>query len=177
MVTNLPSPQPPDYQVASSPIQDDTFQGRLAIIPPRRERIVSAIEKIYSVIKTFNKEPALKMEGSQEGENDNPMRTQQVAPQEQEQVQYLNQDLGHGSFRQNFEYRMETMGDQELSYMYTPVTDSHPFPNLVSMDRSSLRRRSRLMMNRNPEQQSTISIAPRATVYPRRSFSPDSGSY
>lgn len=53
LVTNLPSPQ-----------SEEDFQGetadcsippaaRLAIIPPRKERIVSAIEKIYSVIKTF----------------------------------------------------------------------------------------------------------------------------
>ncbi|KAI8430986.1 hypothetical protein MSG28_001079 [Choristoneura fumiferana] len=52
LVTNLPSPQPEEREMSLSP--DGTKPPvHLAIIPPRKERIVSAIEKIYSVIKTF----------------------------------------------------------------------------------------------------------------------------
>ncbi|XP_026727764.1 neuronal PAS domain-containing protein 2-like isoform X2 [Trichoplusia ni] len=57
LVTNLPSP-PPDGQdqdpfTAASPEKSMSPTHRLTIIPPNKERIVSAIEKIYSVIKTF----------------------------------------------------------------------------------------------------------------------------
>ncbi|KAL0902324.1 hypothetical protein ABMA27_000221 [Loxostege sticticalis] len=54
LVTNLPSPQPEEDFRGESPDRSlPGGAGRLAIIPPKKERIVSAIEKIYSVIKTF----------------------------------------------------------------------------------------------------------------------------
>lgn len=52
LVTNLPSPQPDENEMSLSP-DGSKPPVHLAIIPPRKERIVSAIEKIYSVIKTF----------------------------------------------------------------------------------------------------------------------------
>lgn len=55
LVTNLPSPQLDHSAISTSPDRQSP-PLRLAIIPPRKEKIVSAIEKIYSVIKTFPKE-------------------------------------------------------------------------------------------------------------------------
>ncbi|KAJ0183930.1 hypothetical protein K1T71_000353 [Dendrolimus kikuchii] len=62
LVTNLPSPHSDDSANASS---DPQSSLRLNIIPPRKEKIVSAIEKIYSVIKTLPKEG----EGKAKNEN------------------------------------------------------------------------------------------------------------
>lgn len=57
LVTNLPSPPPDGHDqdpfAAASPEKSMSPTHRLTIIPPNKERIVSAIEKIYSVIKTF----------------------------------------------------------------------------------------------------------------------------
>ncbi|XP_063837408.1 circadian locomoter output cycles protein kaput-like isoform X1 [Ostrinia nubilalis] len=56
LVTNLPSPQSEEDLRGESPDRSVPASARLAIIPPKKERIVSAIEKIYSVIKTFPSE-------------------------------------------------------------------------------------------------------------------------
>ncbi|XP_063632833.1 neuronal PAS domain-containing protein 2-like isoform X2 [Cydia splendana] len=53
LVTNLPSPQPDEKDHSLSPERDGPHV-HLAIIPPRKERIVMGIEKIYTVIKNFN---------------------------------------------------------------------------------------------------------------------------
>ncbi|XP_063373620.1 basic helix-loop-helix ARNT-like protein 1 [Cydia amplana] len=53
LVTNLPSPQPDEQDHSLSPERDGPHV-HLAIIPPRKERIVMGIEKIYTVIKNFN---------------------------------------------------------------------------------------------------------------------------
>lgn len=54
MVTNLHSPKPEN----NSPILDkgDSPTLSLAIIPPKKERIISAIDKIHNVIKIFTKD-------------------------------------------------------------------------------------------------------------------------
>lgn len=56
LVTNLPSPLS-----SPAPLLPDqpSTSVRLAIIPPKRERIVSAIEKIYTVIKQIPKQPSI----------------------------------------------------------------------------------------------------------------------
>ncbi|XP_063393388.1 neuronal PAS domain-containing protein 2-like isoform X2 [Cydia fagiglandana] len=53
LVTNLPSPQSDEKDHSLSPERDGPHV-HLAIIPPRKERIVMGIEKIYTVIKNFN---------------------------------------------------------------------------------------------------------------------------
>ncbi|CAG9782130.1 unnamed protein product [Diatraea saccharalis] len=55
LVTNLPSPQPSDEGCGASSNCLPSSE-HLAIIPPKKERIVSAIEKIYSVINHFPNE-------------------------------------------------------------------------------------------------------------------------
>nr|QOQ34740.2 methoprene-tolerant protein 2 [Agrotis ipsilon] len=61
LVTNLPSPSSQESEeepfTSSSPDRKSMSPHRLTIIPPNKERIVSAIEKIYSVIKTFHRDP------------------------------------------------------------------------------------------------------------------------
>lgn len=56
LVTNLPSPQP-SIRCSVSPDRSESPSAHLAIIPPRKERIVSAIEKIYNVITSFKTQP------------------------------------------------------------------------------------------------------------------------
>ncbi|CAH0703457.1 unnamed protein product [Spodoptera exigua] len=52
LVTNLPSPAPPESnQEPNSSPHKNKSPHHLTIIPPNKERIVSAIEKIYNVIK------------------------------------------------------------------------------------------------------------------------------
>ncbi|XP_035446674.2 neuronal PAS domain-containing protein 2 isoform X3 [Spodoptera frugiperda] len=52
LVTNLPSPAPSEStQEPNSSPQKNKSPHHLTIIPPNKERIVSAIEKIYNVIK------------------------------------------------------------------------------------------------------------------------------
>ncbi|XP_053624190.1 neuronal PAS domain-containing protein 2-like isoform X2 [Plodia interpunctella] len=55
LVTNLPSPQSEDDPPSVSPDRRNSPSPRLSIIPPPKKRIVSAIEKIYSVLNTFSK--------------------------------------------------------------------------------------------------------------------------
>nr|QLH55914.1 methoprene-tolerant protein 2 [Chilo suppressalis] len=55
LVTNLPSPKPSNEERGASP-DCVPSAGHLAIIPPKKERIVSAIKKIYGVIKNFPKD-------------------------------------------------------------------------------------------------------------------------
>uniref|UniRef100_A0A2A4IU13 PAS domain-containing protein n=1 Tax=Heliothis virescens TaxID=7102 RepID=A0A2A4IU13_HELVI len=58
LVTNLPSPssQDSDDEGCSAASSEKSMSPhRLTIIPPNKERIVSAIEKIYSVIKYFQR--------------------------------------------------------------------------------------------------------------------------
>ncbi|KAJ2954250.1 hypothetical protein O0L34_g2498 [Tuta absoluta] len=50
LVTNLPSP-PPSQSRSNTPETEALPAQPLAIIPPNRERILSAIEKIYSLVK------------------------------------------------------------------------------------------------------------------------------
>lgn len=54
LVTNLPS-----LSKLPTPANASPTALRLTIIPPRKERIVSAIEKIYTVIKTIPKHPSI----------------------------------------------------------------------------------------------------------------------
>ncbi|KOB72960.1 Methoprene-tolerant homolog-2, partial [Operophtera brumata] len=54
LVTNLPSQSSSPEPVSALPTA-----LRLALIPPKKERIVSAIEKIYTVIKTIPKNPSI----------------------------------------------------------------------------------------------------------------------
>ncbi|KAG6446552.1 hypothetical protein O3G_MSEX004474 [Manduca sexta] len=56
LVTNLPSQGEGNIPNKPAICGASTSRG-LAIIPPKKERIVSAIEKIYNIIKTFPKEP------------------------------------------------------------------------------------------------------------------------
>ncbi|KAM3968449.1 juvenile hormone resistance protein II [Aphomia sociella] len=58
LVTNLPSPEADENPRSVSPERADSPTIRLSIIPPRRERIVSAIEKIYSIISPLPKRPS-----------------------------------------------------------------------------------------------------------------------
>ncbi|KAI5647023.1 PAS domain-containing protein [Phthorimaea operculella] len=51
LVTNLPSPPPPSQSHSNTPVGEASPAQPLAIIPPEKERIVSAIEKIYSLVK------------------------------------------------------------------------------------------------------------------------------
>nr|XP_013189069.1 unnamed protein product [Amyelois transitella] len=60
LVTNLPSPQSEDDPRSVSPDRGESSSPRLSIIPPPKRRIVSAIEKIYTVINTFSKPRAVK---------------------------------------------------------------------------------------------------------------------
>ncbi|XP_068624386.1 uncharacterized protein [Battus philenor] len=60
LVTNLPSSPPVACQY--NPVNGCSSPFRLSIIPPRKEKIVNAIEKIYSVIKSFKKKPKFGME-------------------------------------------------------------------------------------------------------------------
>ncbi|XP_021192500.3 uncharacterized protein LOC110377805 isoform X1 [Helicoverpa armigera] len=58
LVTNLPSPSSNDSDddgCSGASSEKSMSPHRLTIIPPNRERIVSAIEKIYSVVKYFQK--------------------------------------------------------------------------------------------------------------------------
>ncbi|XP_059054469.1 hypoxia-inducible factor 1-alpha-like [Achroia grisella] len=55
LVTNLPSPDIDDIPPSISPERFDSPSFRLSIIPPRKERIVKAIEKIYSIISPLPK--------------------------------------------------------------------------------------------------------------------------
>ncbi|XP_013140025.1 PREDICTED: hypoxia-inducible factor 1-alpha-like isoform X2 [Papilio polytes] len=52
LVTNLPSPSP-DTTQSNSPFQEERSPYRLSIIPPKKERIFHAIDKIYNVIECF----------------------------------------------------------------------------------------------------------------------------
>ncbi|KAJ8737772.1 hypothetical protein PYW08_000367 [Mythimna loreyi] len=60
LVTNLPSPSPHESEdepfASASPDRKSMSPHRLTIIPPNKERIVSAIEKIYSVINIIQKD-------------------------------------------------------------------------------------------------------------------------
>ena len=62
LVTNLPSPSSQESEeepfASASPDRKSMSPHRLTIIPPNKERIVSAIEKIYSVFKTFQRHPS-----------------------------------------------------------------------------------------------------------------------
>lgn len=51
LVTDLPT-------LSDEPTSDKSLTPRFAIIPPKRERILSAIEKIYTVIKAIPKPPS-----------------------------------------------------------------------------------------------------------------------
>lgn len=57
LVTNLPSPKPEN--VSPLPEKGDSSTLPLAIIPPKKERIISAIDKIYNVINIFTKDNGL----------------------------------------------------------------------------------------------------------------------
>lgn len=57
LVTNLPSPKPEN--ISPLPEKGESPTLPLAIIPPRKERIISAIEKIYKVINIFSKDHGL----------------------------------------------------------------------------------------------------------------------
>ncbi|XP_075990646.1 uncharacterized protein LOC142986193 isoform X2 [Anticarsia gemmatalis] len=59
LVTNLPSPPPDDPNDdarSNTPEKSMSPTHRITIIPPNKEKIVSAIEKIYDVIKTLDKD-------------------------------------------------------------------------------------------------------------------------
>lgn len=62
LVTNLPSPQVNDNSCNIYPDDGELSSRRLALIPPKKERIVSAIEKIYTVLKTIPKQPSMLVE-------------------------------------------------------------------------------------------------------------------
>ncbi|KPJ09224.1 Hypoxia-inducible factor 3-alpha [Papilio machaon] len=57
LVTNLPSPST-DITQLNSPFQEERSPYRLSIIPPKKERIVNAIDKIYNVIQCFKYIPS-----------------------------------------------------------------------------------------------------------------------
>lgn len=60
LVTNLPSPEAIDNPGSVSIDSDGAPSRRLAIIPPKKERIVSAIEKIYNIINALPKDRIVK---------------------------------------------------------------------------------------------------------------------
>lgn len=65
LVTNLPSTIPEDSRIVT-PERGESSILPLSIIPPKKEKIVSAIEKIYGVIKNFSKESSNEMERNKE---------------------------------------------------------------------------------------------------------------
>ncbi|CAG4939928.1 unnamed protein product [Parnassius apollo] len=119
LVTNLPSPQPESPQTAS-PDHNDSPPFHLSIIPPQKERIVNAIEKIYSVIKTFNKEPISKMK---------PYK----AIKENEQRNY--EEIGKISNE-----TLPTTFTTTLTSVSVTDVDSYSVSRLLSLDNTSLQR-------------------------------------
>ncbi|CAH2034666.1 unnamed protein product, partial [Iphiclides podalirius] len=148
LVTDLPSPQPPDSEVTTSPSIEDSFPQRLAIIPPRKERIVSAIKKIYGVIKTFNKDPITRMEKNKDVSNDAQEQNEENLQPPVEPASPLLQDLVQP--QQN-----------------PPSADTHSIPRSITIGNTVSYPATKIYTNSSDQDSSIVNTPPVVITEPR----------